>query len=35
MIQDFYRIMGWDENGVPLTATLKGLGLPFDNDDDG
>jgi len=27
--------MGWDESGVPLTATLKGLGLPFDNDDDG
>jgi len=35
MIQDFYRIMGWDETGVPLTATLKGLGLPFDSDDDG
>jgi aldehyde:ferredoxin oxidoreductase len=28
MVQDFYRIMGWDEQGVPLPETLAALNLP-------
>lgn len=27
MIEDFYRLMGWDESGAPLPETLKRLGL--------
>jgi aldehyde:ferredoxin oxidoreductase len=27
MVQDFYRIMGWDEQGVPLPETLATLNL--------
>jgi aldehyde:ferredoxin oxidoreductase len=27
MVQDFYRIMGWDEKGVPLPETLARLDL--------
>ena len=27
MVQDFYRIMGWDERGVPLPETLAELNL--------
>jgi len=27
MVQDFYRIMGWDELGVPLPETLATLNL--------
>ncbi len=25
--QEYYRVMGWDENGIPLSETLKKLGL--------
>jgi aldehyde:ferredoxin oxidoreductase len=28
MVQDFYRLMGWDEKGVPLAETLAELDLP-------
>ena len=28
MVLDFYRIMGWDERGVPLPETLAALNLP-------
>ena len=28
MVLDFYRIMGWDEQGVPLPETLAALNLP-------
>jgi len=28
MVQDFYRIMGWDEQGVPLPETLAAFNLP-------
>ena len=27
MLEDYYRLMGWDENGRPLPETLEGLGL--------
>lgn len=27
MIQRYYRLMGWNENGVPLEATLAALGI--------
>ena len=27
MVQDFYKIMGWDEQGVPLAETLAALNL--------
>jgi aldehyde:ferredoxin oxidoreductase len=27
MLQNYYRLMGWDEEGKPLPATLKALGL--------
>jgi aldehyde:ferredoxin oxidoreductase len=27
MVQDFYKIMGWDEQGVPLPETLAALNL--------
>jgi aldehyde:ferredoxin oxidoreductase len=27
MIEDFYKSMGWDKNGVPMAGTLKDLGL--------
>ncbi|MFC1982236.1 aldehyde ferredoxin oxidoreductase C-terminal domain-containing protein [Chloroflexota bacterium] len=27
MIQDYYRLMGWDEKGTPLPETLRSLGL--------
>jgi aldehyde:ferredoxin oxidoreductase len=28
MVQDFYRSMGWDDEGIPSEKTLKSLGLP-------
>jgi aldehyde:ferredoxin oxidoreductase len=28
MVREFYRLMGWDEQGVPLPETLAGLNLP-------
>jgi aldehyde:ferredoxin oxidoreductase len=27
MVADFYRVMGWDSEGKPRCATLKGLGI--------
>ena len=27
MLQDYYKVRGWDENGVPTKETLKNLGL--------
>ena len=27
MLNDYYRIMGWDENGVPTPERLERLGL--------
>jgi aldehyde:ferredoxin oxidoreductase len=27
MLDEYYALMGWDENGVPLTDTLTQLGL--------
>ena len=27
MLDAYYRLRGWDENGIPMTATLKKLGL--------
>jgi len=27
MVQDFYRVMGWDDRGIPTPATLTRLGL--------
>jgi aldehyde:ferredoxin oxidoreductase len=27
MIEDFYKSMGWDKNGVPKPETLKALDL--------
>ena len=27
MKKEYYDIMGWDENGVPTSETLKELGL--------
>ncbi|MFT5350611.1 MAG: aldehyde:ferredoxin oxidoreductase, partial [Gammaproteobacteria bacterium] len=27
MLPDYYKLRGWDENGVPLTATLERLSL--------
>ena len=32
MVREFYKIMGWDEQGVPLPATLAAFNLP-DTDD--
>jgi aldehyde:ferredoxin oxidoreductase len=28
MVRDFYRVMGWDEQGVPLPETLAAFDLP-------
>ncbi len=28
MLEDYYRIRGWDADGLPTAATLRGLGLP-------
>ena len=28
MVQDFYRSMGWNDEGIPSEKTLKSLGLP-------
>ena len=28
MVRDFYRVMGWDDRGIPLPATLAALNLP-------
>jgi aldehyde:ferredoxin oxidoreductase len=28
MVQEFYRLMGWDDQGVPLPANLAALNLP-------
>lgn len=28
MLQDYYELMGWDENGTPLPETLEKVGLP-------
>jgi aldehyde:ferredoxin oxidoreductase len=27
MLQNYYRLMGWDANGKPLPETLASLGL--------
>ena len=27
MLQNYYRLMGWDEQGKPLSETLEKLGL--------
>jgi aldehyde:ferredoxin oxidoreductase len=27
MLPEFYRLRGWDDNGVPTDATLASLGL--------
>ena len=27
MVQDFYKVMGWDEAGIPTAETLKRLKL--------
>ncbi|MCX6012868.1 MAG: aldehyde ferredoxin oxidoreductase C-terminal domain-containing protein, partial [Chloroflexi bacterium] len=29
MLQNFYKHMGWDENGIPLPETLRTLGLEY------
>ncbi len=29
MLPAYYRIRGWDKNGVPLKRTLNKLGLDF------
>jgi aldehyde:ferredoxin oxidoreductase len=28
MLDEYYRLVGWDENGVPTPQTLESLGLP-------
>jgi aldehyde:ferredoxin oxidoreductase len=27
MLDDYYRLRGWDENGIPTREKLKSLGL--------
>ena len=27
MLQNYYKLMGWDEKGKPLPETLRSLGL--------
>lgn len=27
MVAEYYRVRGWDENGIPTEAKLKELGL--------
>jgi aldehyde:ferredoxin oxidoreductase len=29
MLQNYYKLMGWDENGKPLPLTLTSLDLDF------
>lgn len=33
MLADYYRLMGWDENGVPKRETLEALGIKQVADD--
>ena len=28
MLDDYYRLMGWDAMGIPTDETLSALGLP-------
>ena len=27
MLSDYYHLRGWDQNGIPMPAKLKALGL--------
>ena len=27
MLKDYYKVRGWDENGIPKKETVKNLGL--------
>jgi aldehyde:ferredoxin oxidoreductase len=31
MLDEYYRLMGWDDNGVPTPETLDALGLQTSN----
>jgi aldehyde:ferredoxin oxidoreductase len=31
MLDEYYRLLGWDEEGIPSRRTLKKLGLSNEN----